>query len=242
MARLITFHGRTSDRADQKTNLLARLLAPAWAGDGARFRSPRGSVRSASAGCSATAGVWMANVATETMSVLPCPAGEPGGDLLELPGVAVRVAERGPSRYGALTAKSKPPGGRASITSLTSTPRPTRSSRAASMSSTTRIIAWAEPGSAVPAARAELDRAPLRMRRRELHRPQVVADDQVDVEPPAEAACRFLRSACGGSDPREAQARGYADVGVDNLTRWDFTEKAGITSHPRSTSPPRPRP
>jgi hypothetical protein len=51
------------------------------------------------------------------------------------------------------------------------------------------------------AALAELDRA-LRVRRRELHRPEVVADDQVDVEPPSEAACRFLRSACGGLDPR----------------------------------------
>ena len=30
-------------------------------------------------------------------------------------------------------------------------------------------------------------------------------------------------------------ARRCADVAVDNLTRWDFTEKAGFTSHPRST-------
>jgi hypothetical protein len=30
-------------------------------------------------------------------------------------------------------------------------------------------------------------------------------------------------------------ARRCADVAVDNLTRWDFTKKAGFTSHPRST-------
>ena len=44
------------------------------------------------------------------------------------------------------------------------------------------------------AAAAELDRA-SRVRRGELHRPEVVADDQVDVEPPTEAfEKRFARS------------------------------------------------
>jgi hypothetical protein len=34
---------------------------------------------------------------------------------------------------------------------------------------------------------------------------------------------------------RVLPARRYADVAVDNLTRWDFTEKAAFTSHPRFT-------
>ena len=41
-------------------------------------------------------------------------------------------------------------------------------------------------------ALAELDRA-LRVGRRHLHRPEVVADDQVDVEPPSKALIEALR-------------------------------------------------
>ena len=41
------------------------------------------------------------------------------------------------------------------------------------------------------AALAELDRA-LRVGRRDLHRPDVVADDQVDVQPPSEALIEAL--------------------------------------------------
>src|SRR6266480_2378595 len=123
------------------------------------------------------------------MSVLPFPAGEPGRDLLQLPGVAVRVAERRPREVRAprrveargprllhladldAAADEIVPGGVDVLDDQDQAISGSRLSRGAGL--------------------AELDRA-LRVGRRELNRPDVVADDQVDVEPPSEALIEAL--------------------------------------------------
>src|SRR5919206_4243384 len=81
------------------------------------------------------------------MSALPAPPGEPGRDLLEQPAVAVRVAERRVREYERPGKSGKPGGFGCSSTSLTSTPRLIRSSRAASMSLTARYNLSRDPGS-----------------------------------------------------------------------------------------------
>ena len=78
-------------------------------------------------------------------SILPLPAPKPRLDLLEQPGVTIRIAERGISVEGAslrIAARNRPPS--RWNTSLTSTPRPMRSSRAASMSDPTAGADWSQ--------------------------------------------------------------------------------------------------
>ena len=50
------------------------------------------------------------------------------------------------------------------------------------------------------------------MGRRELHRPEVVADDQVDVEPPSEALIEALRSIDIGHGQRRTTSRAMSIV------------------------------
>src|SRR5512133_4307634 len=113
-----------------------------------------------------------------SMSVLPLPAGEPGRDLLELPAVAVGVAERcarevrarvlvearGPRHLHLAdvdaAADEIGPGGLDVVDHEDHARGGPRLRRGATL--------------------AELDRAP-RVGRRELHRADLVADDQVDV-------------------------------------------------------------
>src|SRR5215208_3605582 len=119
-----------------------------------------------------------------SMSALPLAAGEPRRDLLELPAVAVRVAERGPREVRARVVVE--PGG--------SVHRHLADVDAAADEIVPDSLDVADDedhargGSRLRrgATLAELDRA-RRVGRRELHRPDVVADDQVDVEAPPEA-------------------------------------------------------
>jgi hypothetical protein len=76
-------------------------------------------------------------------------------------------------------------------TALTSTPRRTSSSCAASMSATISSRPCAEPGGARGQVGAELNRAPG-AGRRELDQPKVLAR-AVGVEPPPQGAVELLR-------------------------------------------------
>src|SRR3954447_15231555 len=125
-----------------------------------------------------------------SMSVVPFTAGEPGRDLLELPAVAVRVAE--------------PRAREVRAPSLRLEGRGTHLLHLGDVDAAAdEIVAGGvdvpddedQPVSGARrsrrAALAELDRA-LRVGRRELDRPDVVADDQVDVQPPSEALIEAL--------------------------------------------------
>src|SRR4051794_4452223 len=123
------------------------------------------------------------------MSVLPLTAREPGRDLLQLPAVAVRVAERGPREVGArVLVEARGPADLhlADVDAAADEIRP----------GSVNVLDREDHGLSGPrlrrrAALAELDRA-RRVGRRELHRADVVADDQVDVEPPPEALIEAL--------------------------------------------------
>ena len=122
-------------------------------------------------------------------------ARQPLRDFLEHPLVAVGVCERRPVEVRAalrVGARLGPfPGSRCQI-SPTSTPRLIRSSRAASMSSTTRNRPWR--GSVIVFdALAELDRGGG-AGRRELDAARSRAGLEVDVETPAEAQVEGLRA------------------------------------------------
>src|SRR3954447_8648233 len=125
-----------------------------------------------------------------SMSVLPFPAGEPGRDLLELPGIAVRVAERSAREVRAswrVEARGPALLHIADVHAPADEVVPGRvdvrddEDHPGSRSRLSR-------GAALP----DLDRA-SRVGRRELHRADVVADDQVDVQPPSEALVEALR-------------------------------------------------
>ena len=112
------------------------------------------------------------------------------------PAVAVRVPERGERRVAAPLGvgsadRRKAAGPARWNTSLTSTPRSTTSACAASMSETTRKSPLAKPGTAGANPLAELNRA-LRAWRCELDDAEVVTDDEVGIEPPAEATVKAL--------------------------------------------------
>ena len=83
------------------------------------------------------------------------------------------------------------PGGRASCTSLTSTPRVIEvvPGGVDVVDDEDHPLSGSRLGRS--ATLAELDRT-SRVRRRQLHRPDVVADDQVDVQPPSEALVEAL--------------------------------------------------
>src|SRR4051794_40808815 len=141
--------------------------------------------------CSAVSCSSSARAAT-SMSVLPLPAGEPGRDLLEHPAVAIRVAERCLREVRASLRRFDARG-------------PPLLHRADIDAAADEVVAGgvdvvdhedhALGGARLSrrAALAELDRA-RRVRRRHLHRAEVVADDQVDVEPPSEALIEALRA------------------------------------------------
>src|SRR5687768_459560 len=123
------------------------------------------------------------------MSVLPLPAGEPGRDLLEQPAVAIRVAERrvrevrapwqiearGPTLVHLAdidaAADEIVPGG---VDVFDREDQPVSGPRL-------------RPREAL----AEVDRA-LRVGRRELQHPELVAGSQVGVQPPSEALIEAL--------------------------------------------------
>src|SRR6476659_2566244 len=124
-----------------------------------------------------------------SMSLLPFSAGEPGRDLLEHPAVAIRVAERRAREVRALFLLEA---------------RWPRLLHLADLDAAADEVVpggidvgdhedhpLSGAGLSRRAALAELDRAP-RVGRRELHRPEVVADDQVDVQPPSEALVEAL--------------------------------------------------
>ena len=127
-------------------------------------------------------------------------AGQPRRDLLQQPAVAVRVAERGERAVAGVIGR-RPADATAAVglelaarvsgwnTSLTSTPRPTSSSRAASMSETIRYRPWAEPGAADVMFVPNWIEQP-RAGRRELDDPEAVVEGEVGVEPPPEAPRR----------------------------------------------------
>src|SRR4051794_14671003 len=124
-----------------------------------------------------------------SISVLPLPAGEPCGDLLEDPAVAIGIAERRPREVRAA--------------SVLEARRPCLLHLADLDAAADEVVAGCvdvadhenQPGSGPRLRRcpslAELDRA-ARVGRRELHRPEVVADHQVDVEPPSQARIEAL--------------------------------------------------
>ena len=117
------------------------------------------------------------------------------------------------------------------------------------MSSTTRNSLLSGPGLGRRAALAELDRA-LRVGRRELHRPDVVADDQVDVEPPSEALVEALRPIDIGDGQRHDLERHVDRAQLRRLRRGgtayvgahaDLRRSVGIGAQRRaSTAPSRP--
>src|SRR5213078_5098360 len=124
------------------------------------------------------------------MSVLPFPAGEACGYFLELPAVAVRVAERRPREVRAprlLEARGPRLLNLADLDAAVDELGPDGVD-VLDDEDQPRHGPWLSRRAAL----AELDRA-LRVRRRELDGPDVVADDQVDVEPPSEALVEALR-------------------------------------------------
>ena len=159
-------------------------------------------VRSSCSPCAAAARrSAAARSAADVGSARRHPAGQPGGDLLDQPGVAVRVAERertsrswrgpGPGRHPAAVPAwwNTPPS--SWNTSLTSAPRAASSARAASMSFTTSCRPSGGAGRSRGDPRAEDDRA-LGARRRQLDHAEVRARGEVGVQPPPEAAVEVL--------------------------------------------------
>src|SRR5262245_26071569 len=124
------------------------------------------------------------------MSVLPSPAGQPGGDLLQLPAVAIRVAE---GCSGEVRASRGVEARRLHLLDLADVDAAIDQIMAGGLD----VLDDQDVGlggprlSRRPAPLAELDRAPG-VRWGELHVPDLVAEDQVDVQPPAEALVEGL--------------------------------------------------
>src|SRR5690348_11324878 len=124
-----------------------------------------------------------------SMSVLPLPAREPRRDLLELPAIAVGVAERGPCEVRARALVEAGGPAHLDVADVHAAADEVLPGRVDVPDREDHGLSGARLRRR--AALAELDRA-RRMGRRELHRPDVVADDQVDVEPPSEALVEAL--------------------------------------------------
>ena len=123
-------------------------------------------------------------------------SGKPRLDLLEQPAVAVRIAERGVRAVGATVAgrgpaRRGPPKAVKWNASLTSTPRPMSSARAASMSDTTRYRFLDRARRGRRDSLAEVDRA-RRAGRCHLHHPPVLAAGEIGVQPPPQALVEAL--------------------------------------------------
>src|SRR5215475_13506546 len=140
--------------------------------------------------CSAVSCSRAASAAT-SMSVLPLPPGDPGRDLLEQPAVAIWVAERRVCEVGAACYRLE--AGGSALVHLADVDAPADEIGPGGVDVGDREDQpvsgpWRSRGEAL----AEVDRA-LRARRRELHPPDVVANAEVGVQPPAEALVEALR-------------------------------------------------
>src|SRR3954454_9705505 len=172
------------------------------------------------------------SMSAATMSVVPDPAGEPGRDLLEQPAVAVRVAERRVREIRAPRQVGEAGGLRlvlhladvdaaadeifsGSVDVLDSQVQPVKGS-----------------GLHRREALAEMDRA-LRVGRRHLHQPDVVADGKVGVQSPSETLIKalgpidirdgdrhHLESHIDRPDFRRLRRTGTAYFGAHVYLRW----------------------
>src|SRR5690348_8411633 len=139
--------------------------------------------------CSAVSCKSAASEAT-SISVLPLTTGEPGSDLLEYPAISVGVAEGRAREIGAPSLRVETRGhgllDHADVHAATDQVVP---GDADVRDHEKRLLRGSRLG--CRAGLAELNRA-LRMRRCELHGTHLVADDQVDVQPPPQALVEAL--------------------------------------------------
>ena len=148
------------------------------------------------------------------------PAGEPGGDLLQQPFVAVRILE---GRVGGIALPLRMPAADRRLAGTGAVEHFAHFDAVADEFGARRldvrhdkIKPACRAGRGRRDAGAEMDRG-RRARRRELHRPERVADDEIAVEPPAQAFVKLL-GACG---VRNGDDDGL-ELHVERLRSWGF--------------------